>query len=181
MTQLTHDIAHYFGYNTFLVGKLMGLFSVAEVRVVSLPRVIPQRHSFYILPHLRPSLSSKPTRPPDPSLSEPIPFEPVVVISLRHSSTEASTWNPSVNGQKSDSKSLNPKFPSEPHQNTLQVTTCSKLLPPSSQSSLWLLSQTSESSIWLQLQVVKRHTSLHFFKTPESYSLMIRTKLGRRV
>ncbi len=33
LLQLQHDIANYFGYNTFLVGKLMGLFPVEEVRV----------------------------------------------------------------------------------------------------------------------------------------------------
>lgn len=30
LLQLQHDIANYFGYNTFLVGKLMGLFSAPE-------------------------------------------------------------------------------------------------------------------------------------------------------
>jgi hypothetical protein len=31
LLQLQHDIATYFGYNTFLVGKLMKLFPVDEV------------------------------------------------------------------------------------------------------------------------------------------------------
>lgn len=33
--QLTHDIAAYFGYNTFLVDKLMKLFPVDEVRSIT--------------------------------------------------------------------------------------------------------------------------------------------------
>jgi ribosomal RNA methyltransferase Nop2 len=31
LLQLQHDIATYFGYNTFLVGKLMKLFPLDEV------------------------------------------------------------------------------------------------------------------------------------------------------
>jgi ribosomal RNA methyltransferase Nop2 len=31
LLQLQHDIATYFGYNNYLVGKLMVLFSAAEV------------------------------------------------------------------------------------------------------------------------------------------------------
>jgi ribosomal RNA methyltransferase Nop2 len=37
---LVHDIATYFGYNTFLVSKLIGLFPTAEVRRRWFPCVI---------------------------------------------------------------------------------------------------------------------------------------------
>lgn len=37
--QLQYDIATYFGYNTFLVGKLMKLFPADEVSCVSSTRL----------------------------------------------------------------------------------------------------------------------------------------------
>lgn len=35
LLQLQHDIATYFGYNVFLVGKLMKLFPVDEVSFIA--------------------------------------------------------------------------------------------------------------------------------------------------
>lgn len=47
--QLQHDIATYFGYNTFLVGKLMKLFAADEVCQSTRTEIICNGRSAYML------------------------------------------------------------------------------------------------------------------------------------